>query len=1120
MKIPSVTILPVLLAASLGSLGVVTSASASEALVSTDALTGLAQTGAPSQSSDLSQPPNSRALDPLLSGETPQLFPIGPAGLPATGELDLNSESPSTQLELAPVGDSRIAADGRSTIMVQGRVTDSVGELLPTDVVVTLTSSAGRFVGPDQDPDQPGFQVIARQGQFSAELQSDLQAQKVRVRASVEPAVEAFTQVEFVTDLRPPVVTGSVSLRIGRTGSDFYRSFRDFLNPGRINDGIQADVDAAVFATGRIGEWLLTAAFNSDRPLNQTCDGSNRLFRDVQFCEQNYPVYGDSSTSDYLTPSIDQVFVRLQRTSPVPGAEADYAMWGDYNTEEFARASQLFSATTRQLHGFKANYSLGNLQATLLYANNIEGFQRDTIVPDGTSGYYFLSQRPVIGGSENVFLESEELYRPGTVIQRKALTRGVDYDIDYDRGTLLFRQPILATEIDLFGNTLVRRVVTTYEFDGDGNTTNIYGARLQYHFSRALERASWAGVSYLREDQGSRDFELYAADARIDLGDNAEVIAEISRSINALDATGSVSGNAYRLEINSTITPNLYGRAYFRAVDESFSNNATLSFVPGQTRYGAALSAVVGPTTNLQFRYDYESNYGISSLVQTDLFDLFAPGQQAEPGSRVDNSLRVISAGVQQRLGPATLSVNWVNRQRRNDLDDDFSEGDSNQLVSRLTLPLAERLTFRAQNELNLSSGDSLYPDRTTVGLDWRVFPGVSVRLAHQFGSPSITSLDTVMEHSFSNDTKITGRYSILGGANGMTTQGAVGLNHRWRIAPGLRLNLTYERIFGDVFARSATGDTFAQPYAVGQSASSLLLRSGDSYSVGLEYNNNSFFQASARFERRSSSGDNNTVITAGAAGKLSPALTALLRYEQANSSNQLITGLGDSRTLRVGMAYRNPENDQFNALVRYEYRQNPDSTPDNELLDANTNGATDHTFALEAIYAPNWRWEFYGKYALRSTSSQPFDDDFTSGDTISIAQLRATYQLNYQFDLAGEVRWIHGALSSYDEVGWVAELGYYLSPDLRLAVGYSFGSASDREFNNDRSDSGPYVALTVKLNELFRGFGLQRPSPRRLQEPRREAPPPPASVSAPTDAIPTQTAAEVSTPPAPGDAQ
>lgn len=299
--------------------------------------------------------------------------------------------------------------------------------------------------------------------------------------------LEAFTQIQFETNLRPSLVTGVVNLRLGRRGTDYYGSFREFL-PADHDNGTQLDVDSAVFATGKIGDWLFTGAYNSDRPLNKDCNGNDHLFR-VQSCKQNYPVYGDDSKVEALTPSQDSLYLRFERSARIPNADPDFGMWGDYNTQEFARSSQEFTATNRQLHGFKANYNLGNLQVTGFYGNNVEGFQRDAIALDGTSGYYFLSRRLLVPGSENVFIELEELNRPGTMLKRQQLSRGADYEIDYDRGTLLFREPLLRTDVDNNGQVLVRRIVTTYQYESQGNGNNsIYGGRVQYNISRGLNR--------------------------------------------------------------------------------------------------------------------------------------------------------------------------------------------------------------------------------------------------------------------------------------------------------------------------------------------------------------------------------------------------------------------------------------------------------------------------------------------------------------------------------------------------------------------------------------------------------------------------------------------------------
>ncbi|HBE18934.1 MAG TPA: hypothetical protein DDW51_15325, partial [Cyanobacteria bacterium UBA11367] len=986
--------------------------------------------------------------------------------------------------------EAKVPADGRSTATVTGQLLDENGNVSNRDGVVTLAATSGEFEGPDADSEQPGFQVEAKKGTFIAKLRSPLQAETTTIRATTLD-LEAFTQVQFETALRPSLMTGVLNVRIGARGTDYFGSFQDFL-PADGNNETRFDVNGAVFATGAIGEWLFTGAYNSNRPLNLDCNCDNRLFRSYQASEQNYPLYGDSSKTEVIAPSTDQVYARLERSSHVPNAGSDYVMWGDYHTNEFATRSQEFTSITRQLHGFKGNYNLGNLQVSAFYGNNVEGFQRDTVVPDGTSGYYFLSRRLLVPGSEDVFIELEELHRPGTVLQRERLSRGPDYEIDYDRGTLLFREPLLRTDVDKDGNVLVRRIVTTYQFESAGEDTNIYGGRVRYHLSREFGKESWLGGTYLREDKGGRDFELYGADALISLGSKGSLIAEYAHSSNNSPELGVVTGSAYRVELQGQITPGLDARAYYRSADTGFANNATVSFVPGQTRYGAQLQARIGNTTNLRVQYDHEDNNGIAPEVSTTFDDLFNPRFDPIPGTQLDNSLTTISAGIEQKIGKATLGLDWIYRDREDRISDLSSTSSqlrlhsAHALRSRFTLPITNNLTFRAQNELTLSSEtDTIYPDRTLIGLDWRVHPGVTVGLAQQwftrgqYAGQSLTSLDIKGDYNITRDTTLTSRFSILGGANGLTGEGAIGLKHIWTISPGLKLDLAYEHVFGDFFGNTAAGEKYPQPYAFGQGASALGFGDGDSYSVGLSYTNDPNFKASARFEHRTSSQGSNTVISASALGKISPALTALVSYHQANSANQTITDLGDTINLRVGLAYRNPYNDKFNALLRYEYRKNPATIPNTILLGSGT-GSESHVFAAEAIYAPSWRWEFYGKYALRNSTTY-LAEDLVGKSTISLAQLRATYRLGYKWDLVGEARWISQPSGDYSETAFLVEAGYYLTPNLRLAAGYSFGKINDNDFTGSRSAGGFYAGLTVKLNNLlgaFGGWGQQKVTP------------------------------------------
>ncbi|MEH2083544.1 MAG: hypothetical protein V7K89_27285, partial [Nostoc sp.] len=54
---------------------------------------------------------------------------------------------------------------------------------------------------------------------------------------------------------------------------------------------------------------------------------------------------------------------------------------------------------------------------------------------------------------------------------------------------------------------------------------------------------------------------------------------------------------------------------------------------------------------------------------------------------------------------------------------------------------------------------------------------------------------------------------------------------------------------------------------------------------------------------------------------------------------------------------------------------------------------------------------------------------------------------------------------------------------NLRISAGYVFGKVDDRDFSGTRSAGGAYLGFTVKLNDLFDGFGQQKPIARQPQE-------------------------------------
>jgi hypothetical protein len=1033
-------------------------------------------------------------LKPILgAGEntlTAQATTNGVAGQETSVKLKVRGAPKSIEVKTV---ESRVPADGRSLLSIEGTLIDENGNFSKQDGIVSLYASAGEFAGVDQDRDQPGFQVPVKEGKFSAKLRATIDAQTVKIRATTLN-LEGFTQAQFETSLRAGITTGVIDVRLGARGTDYYRNFRDFI-PADGNNSPSLSVTGQAFSTGKVGDWLFTGAYNSARSLNKSCGTENNLFRTITSatCDELYPVTGDASKVDVLTPSQDSVYAKFERSTGIANSLPDMVMWGDYNTSEFATKSQQFSATNRQLHGAKVNYNLGrNLQASAFYGDNVQGFQRDTIAPDGTSGYYFLSRRLTIGGSEQIAVETEELNRPGTVSKSEFLTRGTDYDVDYDRGTILLRRPLLRTSVDDRGNVMVNKIVATYQYYTPGASTNIFGGRLQYNLSRELNQESWLGTSLVQEQQGVRNFNLYGIDALIALSPTSNVTAEYAKSTNATSFDGrSVDGAAVRVEAQTKLSDNIQGRAFYRNAEAGFSNNATSSFVPGQSRYGADVTAKLSANTNVRLQVDRENNNGIAPAVLfPNLADVLAARSGAVPGTQLDNNLTTLTAGIQQKFGTATVDLDYVSRNREDRIAAN-NTGNSSQMRSRLSVPVANNLTFNALNETALSSQqDTLYPNRTAFGLDWAAYQGVNVKLNQNFitggqlANSAYTSLDIDANRKLASNTTVTGRYSL----SPYQSVGAIGLQQGIVLAPGLKMDLAYERLIaGNTggYTQTGAGQQFPQPYAPGQSGASVGLGSGNSYSVGVSYTDNPNYQANVKYEYRDSVNGSSSGINAGITGKVTPEFTALARYQQNAVANQVLSnssGLGSTSNLKLGLAYRNPVSDQINALLSYQYRRNPSTIPNDILPDAGS-GSEDNTIAAEVIYAPNWQWELYGKYALRSGTTY-LATNANASNSLSIGQLRATYRLGYSWDLVADGRIIRQPNQGYTETGLALELGYYLTPNLRLSGGYGLGRVDDPTISTgNRAASGAYLGFTIKVNELFNGFGLQKDPPAQQQE-------------------------------------
>src|SRR5690606_15678272 len=214
-----------------------------------------------------------------------------------------------------------------------------------------------------------------------------------------------------------------------------------------------------------------------------------------------------------------------------------YVMFGDIQS---GMDRNELSRYQRTLNGARIEYHGPLVEINGFAAKTSQNYIRDEIQGDGTSGLYRLRQRRIVFNSERVRLETRDRYHSEQILQSRDLARHIDYDIDYENGTLFFREPIASRDFDFNPNW----IVVEYETRGTGEEFLNGGGRVGVH---ALEGRFEAGATYLRDEDAAGKSQLAGLDARFRLTEDDQLRAEIAGSRRQADV-GDTSGSAWLFE--------------------------------------------------------------------------------------------------------------------------------------------------------------------------------------------------------------------------------------------------------------------------------------------------------------------------------------------------------------------------------------------------------------------------------------------------------------------------------------------------------------------------------------------------------------------------------------------
>jgi hypothetical protein len=336
------------------------------------------------------------------------------------------------------------------------------------------------------------------------------------------------------------------------------------------------------------------------------------------------------------------------------------------------------------------------------------------------------------------------------------------------------------------------------------------------------------------------------------------------------------------------------------------------------------------------------------------------------------------------------------------------------------------------------------------VGANYQVNASTKIYAVHDLSDslagpysldPSVEQYTTVvgLSTNTSDATQVFNEYRVGDGLDGPAAEDAIGLKHTWRIADGVGVTGSLQRI------KPVSGNVTDQ---------------SDAATIGFTDTASANLKWSDQLQWQISQASRSWLYTAALADKLSRSWTWLNRVMY---NDQLDGGsAGGSRklaTLQTGAAFRPVDTDRWNALGQIEYKRDQDSTL----------GAGLDIDQAAWIAAANLNMQPRAGEVITSRYAIERQNDFSLGlDSESLLQLlgaRATVDLNDHWDagLQGWSMWGNG--SRENAVG--LEAGYLVYRNLWLSMGYNFDGFDASDLSGEAyTQRGVYMNLRFKFDE------------------------------------------------------
>ncbi|MEE8266372.1 MAG: hypothetical protein V3R62_08485, partial [Acidiferrobacterales bacterium] len=772
-----------------------------------------------------------------------------------------------------------------------------------------------------------------------------------------------------------------------------------------------------------------------------------------------YPVYGDSSTIVYDTESQGKFYLAVD-SDEIHGLVGNFPV-SFSGTELAGYQRTLFGGRFAYESNKQSSYGQPNTKAEAFAAEVRQAKVSDTLNATGGSLYY-LSQRDVIEGSENVALIVRDK-DTGLELSRTPQSQNIDYTIKYDEGRIIFNRPITSVQTDdrlvnqdlLQGNPVFVQV--DYEVRSGSFEQKNTGVRVRQQLGDHVA----VGATYANEDQLSSNYELTGVDTEIRFGKNSRIVAEFAQSkgdeaivfnstdggftYTPLSAAGTKEGDAYKLAAELDVgewfgrPDRFYIGAYTKQLDPGFSSDGTQS-ERGTEKSGVNFSYKINNKDLIRGRHDRDKS--LTTPAKQDLTDVQweHKAKRWKLTTELQNTDGVDAAGnkIESTTVAARADVKWSEKVDSYLEHQQTLEGPTNdQTTLGVDYQLRDKLKLGA-NVTTGTRGDSAQLGVTYELEKHRIY--LAERVVDEVGSGRSSATVVGSESDLGATGTFYTEYQWRRFGQDKDNLSLIGARQRWDLGHGLDLLVLGER------SELNTSPEKTTRYAL---------------AAGVTWNNTRGLMLSTRNEIRRETGarDVKQFFTTNRAEYLLNADLKMLGYWRYSFTED--DSLGSDTTefneLSLGLAYRPVANDRFNALFRYTKLSNAPTLFQSQSDDLITES---DVLSVEWSFQITPKLEWVGKQAFKHLEEAAPSAPSIESDTYLTIQ-RFNYNFYKKFDVGAEYRILWQDEPKDKLQGWLLEFMWRPIKHLRVGVGYNGTDFSDDEFSaNDFSVRGWFFRL------------------------------------------------------------